>query len=398
MKIVIINSGSSSIKYQLIEMPIGEVICSGIIDRIGLDASNFSYVTQTNKVEEILPIANHKIGLQKIAQFLMDEKVGVIQSTEEIKAVGHRVVHGGSSFSDTTLITKAVKDEIRKLCDLAPLHNPANLEGINVAEEIFRTAKQVVVFDTAFHQTMPVEAYKYAIPNYLLNEHKIRAYGFHGTSHKYVSTKAIEYLKTSNLPYQNIISIHLGNGCSITAVKDGKCIETSMGFTPLSGLIMGTRSGDIDVSVIFHLIKSLNYTADEVNTLLQKQSGMLGLTGFSDLRDIQEKASNGDKDCQLALAMNTYRIKKYIGSYAAALNGLDAIIFTAGIGENSDEIRRLVCTDMEFLGLELDVAKNKIRSKEIREINMPQSKAKILVIPTNEEIEIANQVYNLLLN
>jgi len=398
MKIVIINSGSSSIKYQLIEMPAGDVICSGMIDRIGLDTSNFSYVTNTNKIEEVLPIANHKIGLQKIAQLLMDEKVGVIQSTEEIKAVGHRVVHGGSSFSDTTLITAEVKEEIRKLCDLAPLHNPANLEGINVAEEIFTSAKQIVVFDTAFHQTMPVEAYKYAIPNYLLNEHKIRAYGFHGTSHKYVSEKAIEYLKATNQPHKNIISIHLGNGCSITAVKDGKCIETSMGFTPISGLVMGTRSGDIDPSVIFHLIKSLNYTPDEVNTLLQKQSGMLGLTGFSDLRDIQANAANGNKDCQLALAMNTYRIKKYIGSYTAALNGLDAIIFTAGIGENSAEIRKLVCTDMAFFGLELDDAKNGIRSKEVREINLPQSRAKILVIPTDEEFEIANQVYHLLLN
>ena len=398
MKIVIINSGSSSIKYQLIEMPAGEVICSGMIDRIGLETSNFSYVTNSNKIEEVLPIANHKIGLGKIAKLLMDEKVGVIQSTEEIKAVGHRVVHGGSSFSDTTLITQEVKDEIRKLCDLAPLHNPANLEGINVAEEIFTAAKQIVVFDTAFHQTMPVEAYKYAIPNYLLNENKIRAYGFHGTSHKYVSAKAIEYLKKLNQPHKNIISIHLGNGCSITAVKDGKCIETSMGFTPISGLIMGTRSGDIDPSVVFHLIKTLNYTADEVNTLLQKQSGMLGLTGFSDLRDIESNASQGNKDCQLALNMNAYRIKKFIGSYTAALNGLDVIIFTAGIGENSSHIRKLVCTDMDFFGIELDDTKNETRSKEIREINLPQSKTKILVIPTDEEIEIANQVYKLLLD
>lgn len=398
MKIIIINSGSSSIKYQLIDMPSNEVICNGMIDRIGLESSNFTYATNDAKVEETLPIANHKIGLQKISQLLMDDTVGVIKSTSDIDAVGHRVVHGGSAFSDTTLITKEVKEKIRQLCDLAPLHNPANLEGINVAEEIFTSAKQIAVFDTAFHQTMPVEAYKYAIPNYLLNENKIRAYGFHGTSHKYVSTKAIDYLKASNKPHKNIISIHLGNGCSITAVKDGKCIETSMGFTPVSGLIMGTRSGDIDPSVIFHLIKTLNYTADEVNTLLQKQSGMLGLTGFSDLRDIQANAENGNKDCQLALAMNTYRIKKYIGSYTAALNGLDAIIFTAGIGENSAEIRKLVCNDMDFFGLELDHGKNEIRSKEIREINTADSKTKILVIPTNEELEIANQVYDLLLN
>ena len=397
MKIVIINSGSSSIKYQLIEMPEGEVICSGMIDRIGLETSNFSYVTKADKVEEILPIANHKIGLNKIAQLLMDDQKGVIKSTKEIEAVGHRVVHGGSSFSDTTLITPEVKDEIRKLCDLAPLHNPAHLEGIIVAEEIFAEAKQIAVFDTAFHQTMPEVAYKYAIPNYFLKENKIRAYGFHGTSHKYVSEKAIQYLKASSGPHKNMITIHLGNGCSITAVKDGKSIETSMGFTPISGLIMGTRSGDIDQSVIFHMMKVLNYTADEANALLQKQSGMLGLTGYSDLRDIESNADQGNKDCQLALAMNAYRIKKYIGSYTAALNGLDAIIFTAGIGENSSYIRKLVCTDMEYFGIELDVPKNEIRSKEIREINLPQSKTKILVVPTNEEIEIANQVYKLLL-
>jgi acetate kinase len=398
MKIVIINSGSSSIKYQLIEMPAGEVICSGMIDRIGLETSNFTYVTKAVKVEEILPIANHKIGLNKIAQLLMDDEKGVIKSTKEIEAVGHRVVHGGSSFSDTTLITSEVKEEIRKLCDLAPLHNPAHLEGIIVAEEIFAEAKQIAVFDTAFHQTMPEVAYKYAIPNYFLKENKIRAYGFHGTSHKYVSEKAIQYLKSVNKPHKNIITVHLGNGCSITAVKDGKSIETSMGFTPISGLIMGTRSGDIDQSVIFHMMKVLNYTADEANALLQKQSGMLGLTGYSDLRDIQTNAENGNKDCQLALEMNAYRIKKYIGSYTAALNGLDAIVFTAGIGENSAYIRKLVCTDMEYFGIELDVPKNEIRSKEIREINLPESKAKVLVVPTDEEIEIANQVYKLLLN
>lgn len=398
MKIVIINSGSSSIKYQLIEMPAGDVICSGMIDRIGLETSNFSYVTNKVKVEETLPIANHKIGLNKIAQLLMDDEKGVIKSTKEIQAVGHRVVHGGSLYSDTTLITPEVKEGIRKLCDLAPLHNPAHLEGIIVAEEIFADAKQVAVFDTAFHQTMPAVAYKYAIPNYFLKENKIRSYGFHGTSHKYVSEKAIEYLKAANKPHQNIITIHLGNGCSITAVKDGKCIETSMGFTPISGLIMGTRSGDIDPSVLFYMMKVLNYTIDEVSALLQKQSGMLGLTGFSDLRDIESNAAQGNKECQLALEMNAYRIKKYIGSYVSALNGLDAIVFTAGIGENSSFMRNLVCTDMEYFGLELDEAVNEIRSKEIREINVPQSKAKILVIPTNEEIEIANQVHHLILS
>lgn len=398
MKIVIINAGSSSIKYQLIEMPSAVVICSGMIDRIGLETSNFTYKTNTVSLEETLPIPNHKIGLNKIAELLMDEDKGVIKTTNEIQAVGHRVVHGGASFSDTVLIDTEVKEKIKQLFELAPLHNPANLEGIVVAEEVFSCAKQVAVFDTAFHQTMPELAYKYAIPNYLLTENKIRAYGFHGTSHKYVSEKAIDYLKSVHKPHQNIITIHLGNGCSITAVKDGKSIETSMGFSPLSGLIMGTRSGDVDPSVIFYLTKTLGYTADDVSTLLQKQSGMLGLTGYSDLRDIESHASEGNKDCQLALAMNAYRIKKYIGSYVSALNGLDAIVFTAGIGENSSYIRELVCTDMEFFGIELDNAVNEIRSKEIREINLPQSKTKVLVVPTDEEIEIANQVYHLLLN
>ena len=399
MKIVIINSGSSSIKYQLIKMPANEVICSGMIDRIGLDTSNLTYVTDTNKLEETLPIANHKIGLEKIAKLLMDEKIGVIKGTEEIEAVGHRVVHGGNAFSNTAIITNEVKDKIRQLFDLAPLHNPANLEGIIVAEEIFKSAKQVAVFDTAFHQTIPVVAHRYAIPNYLLTENKIRVYGFHGTSHKYVSENAIDYLKENSLNIgSKIITIHLGNGCSMTAIKDGKSIDHTLGFGPMNGLIMGTRSGDVDQSVIFYMVNSLGYSLDAVNTMLQKQSGMLGLTGYSDLRDIEAEAENGNADCQLALAMNAYRIKKFIGSYTAALNGLDAIIFTGGIGENSSYIRKLVCADMDYFGIELDASKNEIRSKEIREINTTDSKTKILVIPTNEEIEIANQVYELLLN
>ncbi|MFV8366260.1 acetate/propionate family kinase [Flavobacterium sp. XS1P27] len=393
MKIVIINSGSSSIKYQLIDMPSCEVICSGMIDRIGLETSNLSYETHQNKIEESMPIPNHKIGLEKIARLLMDEKVGVIKSTLEIDAVGHRVVHGGAGFSDTTIINKKVKDKIKQLFELAPLHNPANFEGIIVAEEIFGTAKQVAVFDTAFHQTIPVVAYKYALPNYLLTENKIRVYGFHGTSHKYVSEKAIKFLQNSS----KIITIHLGNGCSMAAIKDGKSIDTTLGFGPMNGLIMGTRSGDVDQSVIFYLVNSLGYSLEAVNTMLQKQSGMLGLTGFSDLRDIESQAGQGNKDCQMALAMNAYRIKKYIGSYTAALNGLDAIIFTAGIGENSSYMRKLVCTDMEYFGIELDDSKNDMRSKEIREINTPDSKTKIVVIPTNEEIEIANQVFELLI-
>jgi acetate kinase len=394
MKIVILNSGSSSIKYQLIEMPSQTVICSGMIDRIGLDNSNLSYSTQKNQVEETLAVPNHTIGLEKIAALLLDEKVGVIKSTSEIQAVGHRVVHGGSDFSDTVVITDEVKDKIKQLFDLAPLHNPANLEGITVAETIFSSAKQVAVFDTAFHQTIPVVAHKYAIPNSFLTDHKIRVYGFHGTSHKYVSEKAIDYLQQHNCAASKIITIHLGNGCSMTAIKDGKSIDHTLGFGPMNGLIMGTRSGDIDQSVIFYLVNTLGFTLDKVNTLLQKESGMFGLTGYSDLRDIEANAEKGDGNCQLALAMNAYRIKKYIGSYAAVLNGLDAIVFTAGIGENSSLMRKLVCTDMDYFGLTLDTQKNEIRSKEIREINLANTKTKILVIPTNEELEIANQVYD----
>ncbi len=375
-------------------MPTNEVICSGMIDRIGLETSNITFKTASNSQEEMLPIPNHKVGLQKVANMLLDAEKGVIKSTSEIAAVGHRVVHGGSDFSDTVKIDEKVKAKIKQLFELAPLHNPANLEGINVAEEIFNSAKQVAVFDTAFHQTMPEVAFKYAIPNYLLTENKVRVYGFHGTSHKYVSEKAIDYLEQNS----KIITIHLGNGCSMAAIKDGKCIDTTMGFSPSNGLIMGTRSGDIDQSVVFYMIKNLGYSADEVNAILLKQSGMLGLTGYSDLRDIEAEAEKGNKDCQLALLMNAYRIKKFIGSYAASLNGLDAIVFTAGIGENSSYMRKLVCTDLEYFGIELDDKKNQVRSKSIREINKTNSKAKVLVVPTDEEYEIANQVYQLLQN
>lgn len=375
-------------------MPSNEVICTGMIDRIGLETSNITFKTASNSYEEILPVQTHKIGLQKVADMLLDAEKGVIKTTSEISAVGHRVVHGGSYFSNTTIITEEVKEKIKELSELAPLHNPAHLVGINVAEEIFSEAKQVAVFDTAFHQTIPVEAYKYAIPNFLLTEHKVRVYGFHGTSHKYVSEQAIGYLEKGS----RIITIHLGNGCSMTAVKDGKSIDTTMGFSPANGLVMGTRAGDIDQSVIFYMVKNLGYTPDEVNSILLKQSGMLGLTGYSDLRDIETKAEEGNKDCQLALIMNAYRIRKTIGSYTAALNGLDAIIFTAGIGENSSYMRKLICTDMDYFGIEIDQEKNQIRSKGIREISTANSKTKVLVVPTDEEYEIANQVYLLLEN
>ena len=387
MKILVLNSGSSSIKYQLIEMPSQEVICNGMIDRIGLESSNLTYTTNTTKVEENIPILNHKVGLLTIANLLMNEKTGVLKNTEEVDAVGHRVVHGGTYFSDPVLIDEVVKEKIKELFALAPLHNPANLEGIEIAEHVFKQAKQVAIFDTAFHQTIPEVANKFSIPNAFYTEHKIRLYGFHGTSHKYVSEQAIDYLDKSS----KLISIHLGNGCSVTAIKDGKSIDHSMGFSPSNGLIMGTRSGDIDHSLIFYLINTLGYTSDEVNTILLQKSGMLGLTGYSDLRDIETEAENGNRECQIALAMNAYRIKKYIGSYTAVMNGVDAIIFTAGIGENSSYIRKLVCTDMDYFGLYLDEAKNEIRSKALREINKENATTKILVIPTNEEMEIAIQ-------
>ncbi|MCK4561456.1 MAG: acetate kinase [Flavobacteriaceae bacterium] len=393
MKILIINSGSSSIKYQLIQMPNKQVICSGMVERIGLDNAVIHFKSNENDLEEILDIPTHQIGLEKIASLLLDDKIGVIKNADEINVVGHRVVHGGSNFSKTTLINQEVKDKIKELFALAPLHNPPNLVGIEVAEKIFPKAKQVAVFDTAFHQTIPETAYKYAIPNKFLDENQIRLYGFHGTSHKFVSEKANEFLNKKD---SKIITIHLGNGCSISAIKNGKSIDHSLGFGPMNGLIMGTRSGDIDQSVIFYLVKSLGYSIDEVNTILQKESGMFGLTGFSDLREIEAEAEKGHKTCLLALQMNAYRIKKYIGSYAAAMNGLDAIIFTAGIGENSSTIRQMVCADMSFLGINIDLEKNAIRSKEIRAISTKNSKTKILVIPTNEEIEIAKQAFNLL--
>lgn len=393
MKILVINSGSSSIKYQLFKMPEEQVICSGMVERIGQENAEIHFKSAGNKIDTVTEIPNHKVGLEKIVALLLHENTGVISSPDEIEAIGHRVVHGGSEFSRTTVVTTEVKDIIRSLFSLAPQHNPPNLEGIEVAETIFPNAIQIAVFDTAFHQSMPVEAYKYAIPNKFLDEHKIRVYGFHGTSHKYVSEKAIEYLGEKS---KNIITIHLGNGCSMTAIKDGKSIDTTLGFGPVNGLVMGTRSGDVDQSIIFYLVNTLGYKLDAVNKMLQNESGMFGLTGYSDLRDIESEAEKGNVDCQLALDMSSYRIKKTLGGYVAAMNGLDAIIFTAGIGENSDLIRRLVCTDMEFFGIELDVEKNNVRARKITEIHKDGSRTKVLIVPTNEEVEIAKQSFRLL--
>jgi len=376
-------------------MPEQTIICSGIIERIGQNNSIFQFKAENTSIKETSSILNHKEGLQRLSKQLLDKETGILNSPEDITIVGHRVVHGGRHFSKTTVVTDAVKNKIKELSTLAPLHNPPNLEGIEVAEEIFPSATQVAVFDTAFHQSIPEYAYKYAIPNKYCDEYGIRVYGFHGTSHKYVSQEAIKYLGKSN---SKIITIHLGNGCSIAAVKDGKSIDTSLGFSPISGLIMGTRSGDIDATIVFHLASKHHMALEDINVMLQKKSGMKGLTGYSDLRDIEDNAAKGDKNCQLALEMNAYRIKKFIGSYAAVLNGLDAIVFTAGIGENSDVVRSMVCEDLEFLGINIDKEKNNVRAKELTEINTEDSKTKILIIPTNEELEISKQAVELLQN
>jgi len=396
MNIFVINSGSSSIKYQLFKMPSEKPVCSGLAERIGLENSMITHKIFINDEEKLvkknIDLSDHEEGLKEIAGLLTDADIGVIKKPAEIEVVGHRVVHGGESFAATTIITKKVKDQVKKLFPLAPLHNPANYLGIEVAEKIFTKAKQVAVFDTAFHQTLPEKAFRYAIPRSFYTDLHIRAYGFHGTSHKYVSERAMEYL---NKPDAKLITIHLGNGCSMAAVKNGKSIDTSMGFAPLSGLVMGTRSGDIDPSIIFHLINQSGYDPEQVNTLLNKRSGMLGLTGFSDMRDIGKAVQEGNKDAELALEIYAYRVKKYIGSYAAVLNGIDAIVFTAGVGENDANTRRRTCSDMDFLGIYFDEEKNKIQSTVTREINTGNSPVKILVVPTNEELEIVKQCYAL---
>jgi acetate kinase len=397
MNIFVVNSGSSSIKYQLFKMPNEKPICTGLVERIGLDNSLITHKLFLNGEEKLirrqLDLNDHEAALKEVVDLLTDGEIGVIHNPEEIDAVGHRVVHGGESFASTTVITSEVKAEIKKLFSLAPLHNPANYLGIEVAEKIFSKAKQVAVFDTAFHQTMPEKAFRYAIPQHFYKDKGIRAYGFHGTSHKYVTEKTLEYLGN---PSAKIITIHLGNGCSMTAVNGGKSVDTSMGFGPVCGLIMGTRSGDVDPFIIFHLVNQLGYSLDQVNNLLNKQSGMQGLTGFSDMRDITKAIAEGSEEAELAYEMYTYRIKKYIGSYAAVLNGADAIVFTGGVGENDMNVRRLVCRDMDYLGIQLDEEKNKIRSGNIREINADSSRTKILIVPTNEELEIVKQCYELL--
>ncbi|MEM1002281.1 MAG: acetate kinase [Bacteroidota bacterium] len=395
MKILVLNSGSSSIKYQLFSMPVEKVLCSGLVERIGQTHARIKHNCNGKNNQKEEAIGDHKEALQMILDLLMSAEYGFVSSVDDIEAVGHRIVHGGHVFQETVELTNDVQSRIKEFSSLAPLHNPANLEGIKVAESVFGQAIQVGVFDTAFHQSIPQKAFKYAIPNKFLDEHHIRLYGFHGTSHKYVSEKASDFIASVD---SKIITIHLGNGCSITAVKNGKSIDHSLGFSPVTGLIMGTRSGDIDHSLVFYLVNNLGYSLDDVDKLLQTKSGLLGLTGYSDLRDIEKAASEGDINCKLAIDMTVYRIKKYIGSYTAAMNGLDCIVFTAGIGENSELMRKMVCSEMEYFGIELDQLKNIQVANGISDLSKDQSKVKILVIPTNEELEIAKQTYQLYLN
>jgi len=396
MKILVLNSGSSSLKYQLFDMPNENPLCSGLVDRIGLEEPTITHKIYKNGKEDrfksTVNIPNHEEGLLKVTQLLTDPEKGVIQNTSDVEAIGHRVVHGGEQFASTTLITDEVKAKIKELFAIAPLHNPPNLIGITVAERVFPKVKQVAVFDTAFHQTMPPLSYRFAIPKEMYFEMGIRAYGFHGTSHQYVSKKANEYL---NNPNAKIITIHLGNGCSMAAIDSGKSVDTSMGLGPMGGLIMGTRAGDVDPSIIFHLINEKGFSAKEVNDILNKKSGLLGLCGYSDMRDVKQAISDGNKDARLAYDLYAYRIQKYIGTFTAVLKDLDAIVFTAGIGENDGDMREAVCKGMGYFGMELDKNKNSLQSNQSREINTSSSKVKILVIPTNEELEIGQQTYTL---
>ncbi len=388
MKILVLNSGSSSLKFQLFEMPGGKVLVKGLAERIGEKKGRF----KANDFVKEQALPSHKEALELLTDYLSDPSNNLIKNKSDIEIVGHRVVHGGSAFVQPTLINEEVKAKIKELFSLAPLHNPANLTGIETAEQIFPKAKQIAVFDTAFHQTIPVVNHKYAIPEKLYDA-GIRKYGFHGISHQYVSREAAKRLGKTNT---KIITLHLGNGASATAVRNGKSYDTSMGFGPMNGLIMGTRSGDIDQSIVFYLIDKMGYTPDEVQNMLNKKSGMTALAGSNDLRDIEKAADNGDERAQLALNMYTAAIKRYIGNYTAQMNGLDALVFTAGIGENSEIVRAMAIQDLSYLGITLDAAKNKDVKRFNGDLTEKKSKVKIWVIPTNEELEIAQQAYALI--
>jgi acetate kinase len=396
MKVLVINTGSSSLKYQLIDMANESVLAKGVCDRIGLEHSFLKHSKVGNDAVVIeKDLYNHKVAVQEVLKALTDSKTGVIKSTDEISAVGHRIVHGGEKFKESVIIDDKVMDAIRDCIDLAPLHNPSNIIGIEACQHIMPNIPMVAVFDTAFHQTMPREAYIYALPYELYEKYRLRKYGFHGTSHKYVANRAAEILGKP-IEKLKLVTCHLGNGASLCAVKYGKSVETSMGFTPLQGLCMGTRSGSIDPDIISFLMKKENMNVNDISNFLNKKSGVLGVSGVSsDFRDVQAAAEAGNDRASLALDIFCYRVKRFIGDYIGLMNGADAVIFTAGIGENNPLIREKVMSEMDFLGIKIDLEKNNVIGKEI-DISAPDSKVKTLVVPTNEELAIARETVKFL--
>ena len=391
MNVLIINAGSSSLKYQLMNPETGAVSAKGLCERIYIDG-RLTHNANGKKVVKDIPMPTHSEAIQAVLAILVDPVDGVIKSTDEIDAVGHRVLHGGMEFFDSCIINDEVIAAIEKCIPLGPLHNPANLMGIRACQAVMPTTPQVAVFDTAFHMTMPPMAYRYAIPTEYYKNDSIRRYGFHGTSHKYVTKRAIELMGRKDI---KLVNCHLGNGSSLSAVKDGKCQDTSMGLTPLAGVPMGTRSGDLDAAVVQFIMNKYGMSADECLNMLNKKSGVLALSGISsDFRDIEEGAKDGNADCELALDKFAYEVRKYIGSYAAALVGLDCLVFTAGVGENSASMRARICQGLEFLGVKIDPEKNNVRGKEAI-ISTDDSKVTVWVIPTNEELMIAQDTAEL---
>lgn len=397
MKILVLNCGSSSIKYALYNMDDKSVMTSGGAERVGLDGAFVKVKLANGEKKQIMhDIPEHTEGVKFIFSLLTDPEIGVIKDLDEIDAVGHRMVHGGEKFNQSVLLTDEVLKAFEECSDLAPLHNPANLKGVNAVKELMLGLPQVGVFDTAFHQTMPDYAYMYAIPYELYEKYAIRRYGFHGTSHRYVSKRACDFLGV-RYEDQHIITCHIGNGGSVAAVKHGKCMDTSMGLTPLEGVMMGTRSGDIDGGAVAFIQKKLGLDADGISNLLNKKSGVQGITGISsDMREIDAAAAAGDKKAVLALEMYNYRIKKYVGAYAAAMGGADIVVFTAGVGENQASMRAAVCDNMEWMGIKLDEEKNATVRGEEAIISTKDSPVTVVVIPTDEELVIATDTMSLL--
>ncbi len=395
MNVLVINAGSSSLKYQLINVEEDVVLAKGLCERIGNEGSVIKHSSMGKSSVAIeKTMENHADAIKLMLGAMTNKEYGILTSLEEISAIGHRVVHGGEFFKGSVVVDEQVKDAIRQCFDLAPLHNPANLTGIEACEKVMQNVPQVAVFDTAFHQSVPDYAYMYALPYELYEKYKIRKYGFHGTSHQYVARRAAAMLGKP-LEELKIVTAHLGNGSSITAVKYGKSLDTSMGFTPLAGVVMGTRCGDVDPQIVPFLMEKENLSIDEVTDLMNKRSGVLGVSGVSsDFRDVQEAASNGNPHAKLALNMFTYSVKNYISSYAAAMGGVDAIVFTAGIGENTASIRKMCVENMEFMGIVIDEEKNKVKGKEA-DISTDSATVRVLVIPTNEELMIAKETQKL---